>query len=131
MARPMPNAMLMAYYRRMPNRLGDDLSGDFQPPVFFHGRFTEVKKQAMFQGALGMNNSQSAIETYDLNLAACDLKKDDMICPVGVSVDGKLIVDSDRIWRVNSVSVMVERIRLASPNAISNQVKSPKRIEVQ
>lgn len=131
MAMPMANAMLLAYLRRKDNKLGDDLASDFEPPVYFHGRFSDVSKRALFQGALGMGNSQSQIETYDLKLSSCKMRKDDVVEAVGRADDGRLIPDGTRIWRVNSVTVYVERLRLAGPDQDRNQEIAPKAIEVQ
>ena len=131
MAMPQPNARAFAYYRRKANRLGDDLAADFEPPIYFLGVFSDVAKEARGFGSALFSNSASHIETYDLELTSCEIKKDDRIIPCYRGMNGEILPSSGRQWNVNSAQVLESMLRVASDDEEDNQRRSPKILEVQ
>lgn len=130
MARPLNGAILCAYLRRIPNRLGDDVKTDFLAPIYFHGRFREVKRHFQGMGAMQMATSSTVVDAMDLRLRNSEMKKDDVIEACVVGEAGKVIIDGGRMWRVVSHTCDLTRLRVYGRDQEANEEMSPKILEV-
>lgn len=130
MARPLNGAVLCAYFKRIPNHLGDDINTDFGSPIYFHGRFREVKRRFQGMGVMQMATSSTVIDTMDLDLKNSEMKKDDVIETCEVGENGSIIIDGGRIWRVVSHTCDLTRLRVYGRSQEDNERLSPKILEV-
>lgn len=116
-----------AYMRRKKNKLGDDLD-DFEKPILFSGIKKSVSKKAVNVGGLYFSNSSTYFESYNLPLTQDEMKKDDVIVQVD---DQTNFILKGRLWRVDSVNIEFDKLRIMPKNGDEAEKKAPKRIFIQ
>ena len=127
---PQNGVCLYAYMRRKANMTGDDIS-DFEKPIIFKVRKISITKKSVEVGGLCYSNSQTFFDAYNLPLLQDDMKKDDIIIEIGSIDSSNAIIKNARIWRVDTVSIEFQKMRIIPKNNDEAERKAPKRILIQ